>query len=73
MPVKRKISEVLSLYEVEPELRDIYVEGITDKLIFDRFTNKYGIQDVEIKEVDDLDFSELYSVFPDIKRNNKKS
>lgn len=72
MAVPRKVNEVILLYELEPELRDIYVEGITDKLIFERFLEKYSIKNVEVKDIVDIDFTELYEEQADIKHNNKK-
>ena len=69
---KRKISELITLYYLEPKLRDIYIEGITDKLVIERFLKKNKISDVKIIEIDSINFTELYDEFPEIKRNNKK-
>ena len=68
---KRRLSELIELYNLHPELRDVYVEGINDKLVFERFFEKNGISDYKIIEIDDINFSELYDEFPEIKRNNK--
>ncbi len=69
---KRKVSELLALYSLEPGMRDIYVEGINDYLIIERFLLKYDIKDFRIIEVDSINFEELYDNYPEIKRNNKK-
>jgi hypothetical protein len=70
---KRRLNEVIALYELEPDLKDIYVEGDIDKLIIDRFLKKYGMNDVSVKTAEDIDFSVLYENSPEIKRNNKKN
>lgn len=72
MQYKRRINEIIVLYELEPNLNDIYVEGISDKLIFDRYLKKYINESVKVKTVDDIDFREIYEKYPDIKRNKKK-
>lgn len=65
---KRKLSEVLFMYTLEPDLKDIYVEGITDRLFY---SSVIVCQDVNIVEVDSVDFSELYNTLPHLKRNNR--
>lgn len=72
MDYKRTVSEIVTLYELEPSIRDVYVEGYSDKLVFNRFFKKYNLTDLSIKLIDDIDFKELYHDYPDIKRNNKK-
>ncbi|MDA3953770.1 MAG: hypothetical protein PF485_08990 [Bacteroidales bacterium] len=67
--VKRKLSEVLFMYSVEPELKDVYVEGITDKLCFEEVLLD---NEINFKEIDSIDFSELYTEDPSLKRNNRK-
>ena len=69
--VRRKISEVIELYKLEPTLKDIYVEGICDKLIVESFLEKNAIKHVSIYEIDVIDFSDLYEKSPELKRNNK--
>lgn len=67
---KRKISELITLYTLEPELNDIYVEGPSDKCLLNRFlNNNNGI--VNIIEINDIDFSELYKNLPNLKSNCK--
>lgn len=67
---KRKISELITLYSLEPALNDIYVEGPSDKCLINRFLNdKNGI--VNIIEINDIDFSELYENKPNLKSNCK--
>ena len=61
------IDEIIALYELEPELCDIYVEGITDQLVIKRFIDKYDIYDVNVKLIEDIDFNSILT------RNNKVS
>lgn len=68
---KRTISEVLTMYSLEPDLNDIYVEGPSDKCLINRFLdNSQGV--VNIIEINDLDFAELYDYNPTLKSNCKK-
>jgi len=69
---RRKFSELISLYSLEPELKDIYVEGVTDKLVIERFLKKNKIFDFKTIEIDTINLRELYDTYPDIKKNNKK-
>lgn len=68
---KRKLSEVMALYALEPRLRDIYVEGITDKLLFKRFLEKNKVNDFKVIEIDHINFGEIIEEKPHLKRNNK--
>jgi len=69
---KRSLKEVITLYTLHPEFRDVYVEGITDRLVVDRFLSKNKIKNFQVLEIDDIDFSEQYSANPSLRRNNKK-
>lgn len=68
---KRKISELLVLYFLEPELDDIYVEGVSDKCALNRFIH-FNKCNVKIIEISDIDFTELYTDKPYLKSNCKK-
>jgi hypothetical protein len=67
---RRKISELITLYTLEPELCDIYVEGISDKILINRYLQHHQC-DTNIIEIDDIDFSELYGDHPHLKSNCK--
>lgn len=72
MSYNNTIKEVITLYELEPDIRDIYVEGITDKLVLDRFIEKYSFDDINVKLISDIDFSEINDKYSfEIRRNNK--
>ncbi len=68
---RKKIRELICLYELEPGLTDIYVEGVSDKRLIDRYLKKYKAKYFRIYEVNLIDFSELYDEFPEIKGCNK--
>lgn len=66
------IKELIALHELEPELNDVYVEGITDKLVIERYIDKYNIDDVSVKAVEEINFEEINEHYPQIKKNNKE-
>lgn len=67
---KRSLTELLTLYSLEPELSDIFVEGPSDKCLINRYFKKYD-KDINIVEINDIDFSELYETKPELKSNCK--
>lgn len=67
----RTIDELISLYTFECELYDFYVEGITDKLIFENY-NSYKKGKVKIVEIDTLDFTGIEFSDLDLKSNKNK-
>ena len=70
---KRTIDEIITLYNLEPEMRSIFVEGVSDKVLIEYYLVKNDISDVTIYEIDSyVDFSSLYSEKDFLKRNNKK-
>lgn len=69
--LQRSIEELLTLYKLEPETRDIFVEGVTDKIVLERFIEKNQLPDVKVIEVHQIDFKTIYGEFPKIKTNNK--
>lgn len=65
---RRTLSELLLQYSLEPELEDVYVEGITDVLSYSKILNNSNVKFIEI---DSIDFTELYESNSVIKRNNR--
>jgi hypothetical protein len=45
---KRRLTEIIALYELEPSLKDIYVEGENDARILSWFLRKNGQHDVRV-------------------------
>jgi hypothetical protein len=56
MEERRKISELATLYELEPTVRDIYVEGPTDRAFVAAVARRLGLK-VQIREVDLVEIS----------------
>jgi hypothetical protein len=52
MDQKRTIEELHAIYVHEPEIRDIFVEGSTDKAFLDWYISKHGWKDIAIYPVD---------------------
>lgn len=52
----RTIDELISLYTLESELFDLYVEGINDKLLIDNYLS-YKSSDLQVIEISNLDFT----------------
>lgn len=51
MSDRRRLDEVIVRYELEPELRDIFVEGARDSRLIKWFLREKGIEDCAIYEV----------------------
>lgn len=58
MEQKRTLKELQVLYEFEPELRDLYVEGPTDANFFRWFLETCGVYEVTVYSIDVLDVPE---------------
>lgn len=48
---RRTIDELLTLYEHEPTVRDLFVEGNSDKSVVEWFLDEVGINDVAVYEI----------------------
>lgn len=60
--IKRKYSEIVSIAKLEPGLKNIYVEGLSDLYFLKNFLTHHKVSDVLVYEIDCVDFSELYEV-----------
>src|SRR5262245_25675672 len=49
---RRTISELTTLYELEPTVRDVYVEGPTDRAFVTAVLRRAGRDNVQVREVD---------------------
>jgi hypothetical protein len=47
---RREIGELVTLHEKEPSLRDLVVEGVTDKHFFEWYLNERGLHNVSVYE-----------------------
>lgn len=52
--------EVLARYEYEPSLKDLFVEGVSDKYLIEDFLSAKGVYDISVFEIDSVDFEEVY-------------
>jgi len=55
MELRRTLEEIHALYQVEPELRDLYVEGASDKCFFDWYIEITGQQTTAVYPIDLID------------------
>lgn len=53
--IRRTLDELVTRYELEPELCDIYVEGKTDKLFIEWFLDEKQLQDFAVYEIDTVE------------------
>jgi hypothetical protein len=70
MDYKRKLSEIEALYFVEPDTKDLFVEGPEDVNIFKLFFESNHVFDINIISIDNVDFSEESNF--EIKSNKEK-
>lgn len=68
---RRCYNEVLTLYELENEIIDIYVEGITDKNILEWYLEKKKITNINIIEISDIDLPSDFLDLDYFESNNR--
>lgn len=61
---KRTVDEVISICKLEPSTKNIYVEGISDKLVIDNFLKKQKKSDISVYNIDCIDYSEVFTGMP---------
>lgn len=71
--IKRNVSEILAICELEPEMKNIFVEGWTDKVVIDRFLNKEHLYVVNVYPMDMVGFDEEYMTMTEQKCARLKS
>lgn len=57
----RTVADLLDIYEEEPEIRDIFVEGEEDKTFFEFFLESNNIYDVIVYDISSIKVSKDYS------------
>jgi hypothetical protein len=55
MEERKKPHELIALYSLEPDIKDIYVEGVSDKELFDWFLKCHGVNDINVYVVNAVD------------------
>lgn len=58
---KRTVDEIISICKLEPSTKNIYVEGLSDKLVIDNFLKKQKINDISVFDIECIDFSEVFA------------
>ena len=71
LDIKRKLDELIAIYLFEDQLLDIYVEGPTDKFIFENYC-EYKNLNKSIIEIDNIDLSELAEFYPELNLKSNK-
>lgn len=69
--IRRTLDELVARYVLEPDLRDIYVEGKTDKLFLEWFLRNRGIEDIAVYEIETVDISAERLFELQLKDNNR--
>lgn len=69
--------EVLARYEYEPELKDLFVEGASDKFLIEDFLSANDVYDISVFEIESVDFEDVYKGMDlveakKLRDNNKK-
>lgn len=68
---RRTISELLARYELEPTIRDVFVEGDGDRAIVTWFTEEVGCKNVFVYDIGTVDVSEETLVTLGLTNNNR--
>lgn len=71
LDIKRKLEELITIYSLEKELVDIYVEGPTDKFIIDNYCEYKDLEKIVI-EIDTIELSATQDIFPDLNLQSNK-
>lgn len=54
-PERREIDELITLHEVEPTLKEVVVEGSTDKELIEWFLGEHELADITVLAVEDIE------------------
>jgi hypothetical protein len=52
---RRRIDELVAMYQLEPEIRDVFVEGALDKALVDWFFFEGQLSNATVREIDTVD------------------
>src|SRR5688500_15267818 len=69
---RRQLSELLTLYELEPTLRDVFVEGPFDVSIINWFLHEKGCQDVGVYDISTIEIPDGEILNRGRKANNRE-
>ena len=68
---RRTVSELLARYELEPTIRDVFVEGDGDSAIINWFTEEVGCKNVFVYDIGTVDVSEEFLTRLGLTNNNR--
>lgn len=57
---KRNYNEIVAMATLEPGLKNVYVEGMSDYYLINNFLSHHDIKDVKVYEIEDIELDELY-------------
>ena len=55
---RRELAELIVKYQLEPSLRDLYVEGPQDKALYQWYLEDIGCKDVAVYEIDSVEITQ---------------
>jgi len=58
MDVRKKFDELIALYSLEPDLKDIYVEGVNDKNLIEWVLSAHNIKDISVYSIDAVEVND---------------
>jgi hypothetical protein len=73
MEVKRTLEEICSIYSLEPQLKDIFVEGRSDKIFVDWYLQDSNADDVSVYTIDSIDITEDIVTEHNLTKGSKRS
>ncbi len=58
MGINKKLNELIALYFLEPNLKDIYVEGVSDKNLIEWVLSAHNIKDIDVYLIEDVEIND---------------
>lgn len=58
MDINKKLDELIVLYRLEPDLKDIYVEGINDENLIEWVLSAHNIKDIRVYSIDGVELND---------------
>ena len=68
---RRKLQELVALYKLHPELRDVYVEGDSDRSFIEWFIGEKGLNRVNIYCIETVEIPQDAVRTANVENNNR--
>jgi hypothetical protein len=68
---RKTIAELVALYTFEPQLRDLYVEGINDKTLLEWFFKQFDIESINVIEINSISVDDSLITRLGLKHGNR--